>query len=606
MPSRPKSCDPYRLFRKLDGSHPFKKQVTGGFIDYPARRVPGAKIVYFNFPLAREIGLIRKRHPNRLTVGLRDAVLETFALQIVNEYDAQHGVKVAEEDALPGTFMATRYLQLQHPGRTGKQSGDGRSIWNGCVSHGGTTWDISSCGTGVSRLCPATAETGEHFETGNWNADYGCGTATLLEGFESLLMSETFHRNGIRTERTLAILRRPDGFAINVRAGRNLIRPSHFFVHHKQNNLDALRAVADLFMERQIGNGDWPEIPQKHGRYRMLAETMARTFGEMAAVFEREYIFCWLDWDGDNILADGGIIDYGSVRQFGLYHREYRFDDGPRWSTTLPEQRRKAREIVQVFAQVRDYLVTGNKLPLYRFQKDPILALFDETFRHTRDRLLLHHAGFDPEAQEIIRNGHQDTLHRFDRAHRHFEQAKAARGPRKLPDGITWNAVFSVRDLFRELPGLLLKEGEPIPTPDLVEHAASSYASSTDRKITPHRDRMARELQESYLELIRAISRHRRCNVPELLVEIGARSATINAFARITGDAVTYAAGSIVKQGAKLSPDTLHAIVDRFADCQVRVPEQVHESKIARIREAGARQLFDDLMETVESLAHGH
>ena len=606
MPSRRTSCDPYRLFRRLDGSHPFREQVTGGFIGYPARRVHGVDVVYFNFHLAREIGLIRKSHPNRLTAGLRDAVLKTFALQIVNEYDAKHGIKVTEEDAVPGTFMATRYLQLQHPGRTGKGSGDGRSIWNGCVSHGGTTWDISSCGTGVSRLCPATAETGEHFETGNGNADYGCGTASLQEGFESLLMSETFHRNGIRTERTLAILRRPDGFAINVRAGRNLIRPSHFFVHHKQNNLDALRSVADLFMERQIRNGEWPEIPTGNGRYRMLAETMARTFGEMAAVFEREYIFCWLDWDGDNILADGGIIDYGSVRQFGLYHREYRFDDGPRWSTTLPEQRRKAREIVQVFAQVRDYLVTGNKMPLYRFRDDRILTLFDDTFRHTRDRLLLHHAGFDPEAQEIIRNGHPGILLRFDRAHRHFEQAKAARGPRKLPDGITWNAVFSVRDLFRELPARLLREGGPIPAAELVELAASSYASGTDRKITPHRDRMARELQESYLELTQAVARHRRCGVPKLLEEIGARSATINVFARITGDAVTYAAGSIVKKGAKLSPDMLHATIDRFAACQVRVPETAATSKVAWIRENGARKLFDDLMETVESLAHGH
>ena len=45
-------------------------------------------------------------------------------------------------------------------------------------------------------------------------------------------------------ERTLAILRRPDGFAIVVRAGRNLLRPSHLFVHLKQGNVEALRAVA--------------------------------------------------------------------------------------------------------------------------------------------------------------------------------------------------------------------------------------------------------------------------------------------------------------------------------------------------------------------------
>jgi len=606
MSSAKANKEPYRRFRRLDGSHPFKDQVTGGFLDYPARKVPGTELVYFNFPLAREIGLIRSRHPNRLTAGLREAVLNAFAIQIVNEYDFEHGLKVAEKDLLPGTYMATRYLQLQAPGRTGKGSGDGRSVWNGSIRHRGTTWDISSVGTGVTRLCPATAETGELFKTGNWNADYGCGTATLQEGFESLLMSESFHRNGMPTERTLAILKRPDGFAINVRAGRNLIRPSHFFVHHKQNNLEALKAVAELFMERQIRNGEWSEIPAGVQRYRVLAETVARTFGSMAATFQREYIFCWLDWDGDNILTDGGIIDYGSIRQFGLFHREYRFDDGPRWSTSLPEQKRKAREIVQVFAQIRDYLATGKKKPLYRYRNDPVLAIFDVSFARTLDRLLLHQAGFSTQDQELLRIGHRRALDRLQRGHRHFEQARAARGPSKLPDGITWNAVFSVRDLLRELPGRLLAEGGPLPAEEIVEIAASTYADKKDRSVTPHRRRMSRELQEGYLELAQAAARQNRTSLPAMLEQLADRSAVINTFARITGDAIAYAATGMVKEGETFSPEALHSIVERFAVSQIRLPERAHGTKATRIRKVGARKLFDSLMETVESLAHGH
>ena len=30
------------------------------------------------------------------------------------------------------------------------------------------------------------------------------------------------------------------------------------------------------------------------------------------ALLEEEYIFNWLAWDGDNILASGAILDYGS------------------------------------------------------------------------------------------------------------------------------------------------------------------------------------------------------------------------------------------------------------------------------------------------------
>ena len=47
----------------------------------------------------------------------------------------------------------------------------------------------------------------------------------------------------------------------------------------------------------------------------------------------------WLDWDGDNILTDGSIIDYGSVRQFGLYHHSYRFADIDRMSTSSASEK---------------------------------------------------------------------------------------------------------------------------------------------------------------------------------------------------------------------------------------------------------------------------
>lgn len=144
---------------------------------------------------------------------------------------------------------------------------------------------------------------------------------------------------------------------------------------------------------------------------------------------------------------------------------------------------------------------------------------------------------------------------------------------------------------------------EPV---ELVELAVSSYASETDKKLTPHRTKMARELQDSFLGLVAAVAKHRRVSQPAILEELARRSATINVFARITGDAVTYAADSLAKNRSKLSPEALHTVVDRFAASQVRVPEKAGLSKAARIREAGARKLFDDLVETVESLAHGH
>jgi hypothetical protein len=134
----PRADDAYARFRSLDGSHPLRRAVPRGFVDYRARRVRGAKVVYFNYGLAREIGLIPDDHPDGMTPGLRRAVLETFALTIVNEHDARRGVEVPGGDLLPGAYMATRYLQLQHPGRRGETSGDGRSVWIGSVAGNGT------------------------------------------------------------------------------------------------------------------------------------------------------------------------------------------------------------------------------------------------------------------------------------------------------------------------------------------------------------------------------------------------------------------------------------------------------------------------------------
>src|ERR1041384_3040904 len=89
----------------------------------------------------------------------------------------------------------------------------------------------------------------------------------------------------------------------------------------------------------------------------------------------------WLDWDGDNVLADAGIIDYGSVRQFGLRHDQYRYDDVERFSTNLNEQRLKASDMVQTFIQMIDFAQTGVKKTWRTFAKSAHLKAFDRHFR---------------------------------------------------------------------------------------------------------------------------------------------------------------------------------------------------------------------------------
>ena len=78
-------------------------------------------------------------------------------------------------------------------------------------------------------------------------------------------------------------------------------------------------------------------------RYAKALDYFARSYAKLAALLEEEYIFNWLSWDGDNMLASGAILDYGSIRQFAAKHDKYRFKDVDRYSASLAEQRGWAR-----------------------------------------------------------------------------------------------------------------------------------------------------------------------------------------------------------------------------------------------------------------------
>jgi hypothetical protein len=582
---------PYAAFARIDGRHPYRDAVPGGHVDYRARRRRDGDVAFFNYGLAREMGLISADHPDAMTKGLRAAILDAFALVIVNEYDLAHGARVPARDLLPHPYMATRYLQLQHPDRRGATSGDGRSVWNGTWRQAGATWDISSCGTGVTRLCPATALTRRFYKTGSRTASYGCGTASVEEGFAAAVMSEVLNRSGVPTERVLAVISLPGGFAVNVRAARNLLRPSHLFAPLKQNDLVRLRAAVDYAITRERRNGGLAPSRTSAEGYRAFAESVARAFGRATAIFEREYVFCWLDWDGDNVLLDGSIVDYGSVRQFGLYHREYRFDDGPRWSTTIPEQKAKARAIVRCFAQIADALIAGRRGPLAAFARDPLVAVFDASFRETRDRLLLRHAGFDPRTESLLFARAKPLMARFDRAHRWFETTRSSRGPVRVPDGITWSAVYSTRDLMRELSRIYARDPRPVPPETVLKLAASSYATRADRRVTAAKRRHAEEFQAAYFALVRRAARLTGRPMRQILSDAATRSASINAYARITGDAVAHAAARLARARKSLGPDGVFAVVDRFARLHARA-----ESEGAKPpRRGGAKRIFDTL-----------
>ena len=68
----------YEKFKELDGSHPWRNVSPDGYIDYRARYRPQGRVLFFNFPLAKEMGLIPQDDPHSSSMNLEQVILDTF------------------------------------------------------------------------------------------------------------------------------------------------------------------------------------------------------------------------------------------------------------------------------------------------------------------------------------------------------------------------------------------------------------------------------------------------------------------------------------------------------------------------------------------------
>lgn len=547
-PSSPSLTEAYATFDAIDGRHPWQESVPNGYVLYPTRRLGRGRVLYFNFVLAREMGLIPVDHGNEMTAALHKKLIDTFALQIVNEYDQAHG-GLEKHDLKTHPYMATRYLQMQHADKRGTTSGDGRGIWNGVWSHRGQAWDISSRGTGVTCLAPGAVAAQRPLKTGGDEYGYGCGQADVSELLGSAILSEIFHLNSIKTERVLAVIDLGKGFGVGVRAAPNLLRPAHLFLYLKQGRRTELKQATDHLIRRMCGNRQWSFSSASPDRYQCLLRQVSTDFARFAARLEREYIFTWMEWDGDNILADAGIIDYGSIRQFGLRHDQYRYDDIERFSTNLNEQRGRARLQVQVFAQLVHFLETGKRRAIEEFAECASAQAFDRQFERSLREIFLSQVGFDGrQSQQLMSTGkHRAKVERLYQSFLVLEKTKTKAGSKRLPDGVNRAAVFNMRKALRELPQILAREGwqTVLPSKDLLELMTSSKAKRADLRLKRTLRLRLERFQTCYLEVLRVAANPTQQTA--FLKGIAQRAEIANRPARVTGNGAEFIVEAILK-----------------------------------------------------------
>lgn len=563
----------YSRFDLIDGTHPWQEALKERVVLYPVRELNSGRVTYFNYRLAKEMGLIPQDHPHKMNKELEKKLIKTFSIQIINEYEQAHNIKYDPSIVKKNMYMATRYLQLQHQSRSGKTSGDGRSIWNGSITHNGKVWDISSRGTGVTRLAPGAAKADRPLQTGNEEFGYSCGQMEIDELYATAISSEIFHHNKIPTERVLAIIDLGKGLAIGVRAAPNLIRPAHLFLFLKQNDLKSLKKGVDYMIERQVKNKEWEIVPGKN-KYDQFMEYIVDSFAKFFARLDVDYVFAWLDWDGDNILANAGIIDYGSIRQFGVRHDQYRYDDVDRFSTTLNEQKIKARQLVQTFTQIADFIKSGKKTNIHEFRDHPYVKKFDKMFAHYFQRQRLYNIGFQKNDIQYILDKGFDVALKFEQTFKYFEAMKTQRKPEKVADGINRPAIFNMRDLLRELPSLLLENELNLIEPKILfDIMISTNASARDQVFKESYSVKLLELQKNYLDLIEFTRRRRSSE--RILKEIENRSKVINRADRATGNAIITVVEKIISNIKSGFPiENIQELIEGYVDSQLLIPEQ--------------------------------
>lgn len=561
----------YNSFEQLDGSHPWTDSVPEGAILYPTRKLKTGKVSYFNFQLAKEMGLISKDHSHKINKKLEKKLLDTFCLRIVNEYDQENGVSYPKTQMKENKFMATRYLQLQHPDKSGRTSGDGRGIWNGVWSSKNCTWDVSSRGTGVTALAPGVVKAGHPLPSGCEDYGYSCGLAEIDELYSAALLSEIFHRQGYNTERVLTVIDIGNGLGIGVRAGKNLLRPAHLFLYLKQNKYDSLKRATDFLIERQNENHSWALSPRSPHKYQKMLDQITEDFSRFAAYMERDYVFAWLDWDGDNVLADAGIIDYGSVRQFGLRHDQYRYDDVDRYSTNLNEQKQKARLIVQVFAQMVDYLETKEKKPLTAFKNHSAVKRFDELFQQGLLERFTWQLGFPKNHQRLLLSKHFKLTQKFYEVHIHLERLKTYKKMNRVADGLNRPAILNLRAAMAEVPRRLQNKN-PMTEHEFFKLVISQTASPKDKRLSARLKKKIQRWQMLYSKLVEKVSTKE--NREQLLKLMSERAGSINREDRMTGNALIGVVAEILSYDKKSSgASSIQAVIEEFIEHQTLNPD---------------------------------
>lgn len=345
-----------------------------------------------------------------------------------------------------------------------------------------------------------------------------------------------------------------------------------------------------------------------------MLRDISTSYARFVAQLERNYIFTWLDWDGDNVLTSAGIIDYGSIRQFGLRHDQYRYDDVQRFSTTLNEQSKKGRLIIQVFTQIVDYLKTGRRKKLGSFAHHKAVLAYQREYEHSLRLYFLQQVGLsDNEANRLLKSKTK-LVNLFYLSYLGLEATKTKSKIRPVADGINRPAIFNMRLALRDLPEVLLDQAskkknrsarknifnlDHILDNERLHKAilSKTFAKKKDRILTPNLKSKLTRFQHLYLRTLKAACGNRPPS--SFLKSLSERAQEHNRPARLTGNASEFIVEEIMEASKKgLAQKDIYSAMELLLASQVP-RESLNSTRKAQILslDSPAGRLFQSFME---------
>ena len=225
---------------------------------------------------------------------------------------------------------------------------------------------------------------------------------------------------------------------------------------------------------------------------------------------------------------------------------------------------------------------------------------FDENFETQKNLNILNRMGLSPRKAKQVLKRNEQLIIDFRKTFSYFEQAKSVTGKVEIADGITWDAIFSMRNLLRELPLVFGFSEDHISAEDFIDMMKSDFALEQDLEVTGYRKQKIQLFQEQYLELMHITSKLFQESLSKTFEQASLRSLVINKSERITGDAVTHIVALLMKHRKKLKPESLFQLIQ-----SIRVSQNLNPDLKLKYPQIYPKALFKEVMELIKENREG-